>query len=453
LEFNLLNIYGKKVTIFGAGRSGVAVAELLAAQGAKVLVYDDAPIETKSDVRAKLNNLGIRSIFNEPYSVEIFCSDWWVISPGVPISHPLIKDAHERKIEILGELEAAYRFCLSPIIAVTGSNGKSTTTALLGEIFEKASMPHIVAGNIGTPFSGEVTKTKKNGVTVLEVSSFQLEAIKKFRPKVAIWLNLTRDHMDRHGTIVNYRKIKARIFENQTPSDYLIFNGTDEHIYELAQQAKSEKLVFGLEKKSMGCSFVRDGELIVRITDEEERIFPIQKMGIRGEHNVKNALAAILAAREMGVDLDPIRKALISFKGLPHRLEFVRELSGVQWINDSKATNVDSVWFALGTFNEPIILIVGGRDKDSDFEMLRDRLRERVKGIVLLGEAAEKMRRAFRGIEPLVRAFSLEEAVKKAQEMTKPGDVVLLSPACASFDMFRDFEDRGEQFKTLVRQL
>ena len=320
------------------------------------------------------------------------------------------------------------------------------------------NVPHgrkscVVAGNIGQPFSGYVEETVPDGVAVLEISSFQLETIRDFHPEVAVFLNLTPDHIDRHGSLENYGRVKSRIFENQKASDCVVFNSTDVRVSELVRAAKSRRIGFGMEETPGLCGFVSGGNLTLRLETENEELLPVSEMGIRGEHNVANGLAAALAARLMSVGVVPLRKALRTFRGLPHRMEFVREMDGVKWVNDSKATNVDSVWYALGAYTEPVVLIAGGRDKDSDFAALRERLREKVKTAVLLGEAAEKMEKAFRGVCPLMLVASLEEAVATAQEVAEPGDVVLLSPACASFDMFLNFEDRGERFKALVGRL
>lgn len=292
-----------------------------------------------------------------------------------------------------------------------------------------------------------------DGVAVLEVSSFQLETIRTFRPKTALILNLTPDHLNRHGSFENYARLKARICENQTEADFLVLNGQDQPVLNLAQQARSRKSYFGVDVPGQRCGFVLNGRLVLRMNGLLEDLVAIGDMGIHGEHNVANALAASLACRLMDVPKDSLVQALRAFKGLPHRLEFIRQLDGILYMNDSKATNVDSVWYALGSFDQPVVLIAGGRDKDSDFTVLRERIREKVRAVVLIGEAADKMTIAWGGLKPLVRADSLLDAVDKARTLARSGDVVLLSPACASFDMFRNFEDRGDQFRGLVRML
>ena len=412
-------------------------------------------MESSDEKRQEVDVLQKANIDTEfgGHSERVFDADWWVVSPGIALSNPILQSAIERKIPAWSEIEVASWFCRSPIIAVTGSNGKSTTTALLGEIFIAAGIPCVVAGNIGQPFSDFVDKTVPEGVAVLEVSSFQLEMTETFHPKIAIFLNLTPDHLDRHGSMEEYGRLKARIFENQSASDYLIFNGRDSKVVDLTQPARSQRVAFGSEDITSEYGFVKNNHFTVRWDTEYEMILPVNEMALRGEHNIENALAAILAARIMSVGKAAIGKALRTFHGLPHRMEVVRKMEGIEWVNDSKATNIDSVRYALGAFSNPVILIAGGRDKDSDFRALRTHVKEKVRSVVLLGEAAEKIEKAFQGICPLIRVNSLKEAICKARDIAESGDVVLLSPGCASFDMFKNFEDRGDQFKRLVERL
>lgn len=445
-------IRGMRVTVFGAGRSGLAVAKLLHQEGAQIFVSEKQPVEEKKNASRLLLDMDIPSEFGR-HTNRALEANWIVVSPGISISTPIIQEAIVKEIPVLGELEVASWFCRSPIVAITGSNGKSTTTSLLGEMIRISGRPYIVAGNIGEPFSEKVKETVPEGIAVLEVSSFQLETIQKFHPKVAVILNLTDDHLDRHGTLENYARIKARIFENQIESDYLILNAHSPQLVELSHQALSRKIYFGLDMDTAPCGFLHWGILSLRLDQSEDVLISEEEMKMFGNHNVANGLAASLAARIMDVDLKSIREALRTFPGLPHRMEIVREFNGVTWVNDSKATNVDSVWYALGSFSQPIVLIAGGRDKNARFDVLRSRLTETVHGIILLGEASEKMAKAFKGIPNIVRVFSMLEAVSVAQKMAMPGDVVLFSPACSSFDMFSNFEERGNRFKTLVNSL
>jgi UDP-N-acetylmuramoylalanine--D-glutamate ligase len=441
----------KNVSVLGAGRSGLAVARLLLKKGASVFVSEEKSKREKEDVSVLFHSLNIPVEFGG-HSEKVLDSDWLVVSPGVDLSIPVIRRAEDKGLPVYSELEVASWFCPSSIIAVTGSNGKSTTSALLGEIFRQAKIPCCVAGNIGEPFSDHVLNMDPQGVAVVEVSSFQLERIDTFHPNVCIYLNLTPDHLDRHGSMKFYGEIKARIFKNQDPEDILIYNSGDEHVVHWVHQAVSRKIPFNIIDETCEGGFVRDDVLILKLEDIEETLIPIHAMRLSGMHNVMNGLAAALAARSLGVKIEPIRNTLKNFEGLPHRLEFVRELNGVQYINDSKATNIFSVWFALGAFSQPVILIAGGHDKDSDFSQLHKRIQEKVKMLILIGEAAKKMADAFQDV-PSVTMNSLEEAVCEAHRIAVFGDVVLLSPACASFDMFRDFNDRGDRFKNLVRAL
>ncbi len=448
---NTDSIKNKKVSVLGAGRSGLAVARLLSKAGAMVFISEQQSLDQKQNASELLTFLNIPAEFGG-HSEKVLDCDWLVVSPGIDLGNSIIRQAEEKKKPIYGELEVAAWFCQCPIAAVTGSNGKSTTTALLGEMFRTAGIPCIVAGNIGESFSDHVLDTDPRFLAAIEVSSFQLELIDTFHPKVAVYLNLTPDHLDRHCTLENYGKIKARIFQNQNPDDFVIYNANDKNVSGLVKKAVSRKLPFNIVEGTSEGGFIKDRMLVLKLGETEEKLMQISEMRLSGMHNVMNGLAAALAARVLGVEIVPIRKALKNFKGLPHRLEFIRKVNGVKWINDSKATNVDSVWYALGAFSEQIVLIAGGRDKNSDFTLLNERLREKVKAVILIGEAADKMARAFQGVH-LVRAGSLKEAVDEGRRIAVSGDVVLLSPACASFDMFRDFMDRGDQFTHLVRAL
>ncbi len=446
------DIRGKKWTVLGAARSGVAVAGLLKRHGADVFLSEMAPREEKRDEAGILERNGIASEFGD-HSKRILDASGVVVSPGIALSNSVMQMIEDAGIPVWSEIEVASWFCDAPMIAVTGSNGKSTTTALMGYMFSSAGRPCVVAGNIGQPFSDYVERIEPEGVAVLEISSFQLETIDAFHPSIAVFLNLTPDHLDRHGTMEAYGRLKARIFENQVASDYLVYNGLDEKVVEWAKSARSERVVFGVEADSLKCGYVHQGMLTMQLGQKPEAICSVDSMSLRGDHNVSNALAAALAARLMGTAGNAIAQALQTYRALPHRMEFVRTVDGVDWVNDSKATNVDAVWYALGSFSTPVILIAGGRDKDADFRLLRERVGERARSVVLLGEAADKLKEALQGVCPLIRVNTLEEAVQKAKEVAQPHDVVLLSPACASFDMFKNFEDRGDKFKALVERL
>lgn len=441
------------MVVLGAARSGLAAAALLNRHGARVLVSEAAPEKQKTGAARRLRSLGIESEFGG-HTGRIYNADGWVISPGIPLDGPVIREARERGIPVIGELELAFRFCRAPIVAVTGSNGKSTVTDLIGHLFAVHGVSARVAGNIGDSFAEHAESLDESKVAVVEVSSFQLETIDRFRPRVAVFLNLTPDHLDRHGSMEKYGKLKARIFENQTASDALVYNILDTRVTRLASASRGWRIPFGRRIEGHICGYEQGGRLKIRdIAQKEHDVISIQEMALAGEHNRLNSLAASLAVHAMGVDIASIRKGLMTYRSLPHRLEKIRTLHGVEWINDSKATNVDAVYYALSAFEKPVVLIAGGKDKQSDFTLLSPRIREKVKAVVLIGEAADKMEKAWRGLVPLTRAESLEQAVRLAAEASGEGDAVLLSPACASFDMFENFEDRGNQFRELVERL
>ncbi len=442
---------GSRVTVLGAARSGLAAAELLKRHGASVFLSESGPASEKAEAIRRLSAASIPAEFNG-HSDRAFDADWILVSPGIPPSALAMKTAAARGIPVAGELEAASWYCRAPIVGITGSNGKSTVTALTGEILKAAGLPVVVAGNIGRAFSEDAESASPEGVAVIEVSSFQLETVHAFKPRVAVYLNLTQDHINWHGSFEAYGRTKARIFEKQTTEDTLVIFAADKGVARLAASARSRLARFDLEPSGDPCGFVRSGVLMLRESGAESELLPVDGLGIRGEHNILNALASALACRAMNVPLEPIRRTLRAFRGLPHRLEFVLESGGVSWINDSKGTNVDSVRYALGSVGRPVILIAGGRDKDSDFTALRDGLKSHARAVILIGEAAGKMEKAFAGACPMVRAGSLREAVARARSLASPGDAVLLSPACASFDLFKNFEDRGDQFKALVRE-
>ena len=376
-----------------------------------------------------------------------------VISPGVPSNAPVVQKAMELGIKVWSVIEVASWFCKAPIIAVTGTNGKTTTTSLIGHIFKTAGFKTIVAGNIGAPFSDFVLDADEGSIVVLEVSSFQLDHIENFKPKVAVLLNITPDHLDRYDSFGDYILSKFRIFKNQKEDDFAVYNYDDEIVQPYVESLNVIKLPFSVRDKLSCGGFIEDGYITLNFKNKKERILKMNNLRIRGIHNVYNSLAAALAARAMEVKDEIIRESLQSFEGVEHRLEFVREINGVKFINDSKATNVNSLWYALESFDEPIILIAGGRDKGNDYSKVYDLVKRKVKLIIAIGESKNKIYNEFKNLTNVIEVDSMEEAVKKAYENSAPGDVVLLSPACASFDMFRDYEHRGEVFKKLVNEL
>ncbi|MBN1398229.1 MAG: UDP-N-acetylmuramoyl-L-alanine--D-glutamate ligase [Bacteroidetes bacterium] len=451
MDINLLK--KKKVTVIGAARSGAAAAKLLRVNGAEVFVSDSSPAEKLQPSISWLNSESIEYETGK-HSARVYECEIMVISPGVPSNAPVVLEAVKRDIKVFSELEIGSWFCRSPIVAVTGANGKTTTTTLIGRILDHAKKKHVVAGNIGTAFSSVVLELVETDIVVLEVSSFQLDHIDMFRPKISILLNITPDHMDRYDhSMEKYAASKARVFRNQQSEDILIYNADDEWTNRIITQAKCRKIAFSADKKTDEGAFVENEKLAVVLGGVKTEIIDIAGIFIKGKHNLYNSMAAVLAGQLLGVEAGFIRSTLEKFEGVEHRLEFVRSAGNVCYYNDSKATNVDSVWYALQAFKEPIVLLLGGRDKGNDYSQLTEVVRKKVKAIVAIGESAEKVEQAFRGVVGIKRADTMDEAVAAAHSLAESGDIVLLSPACASFDWFKNYEHRGQVFKELVKNL
>jgi UDP-N-acetylmuramoylalanine--D-glutamate ligase len=443
----------KKVTIVGAARSGIAAALLLKSAGAAVFVSDSASAEK---LQSSITDLQAKKIDYEVgrHSGRVYDCELLVISPGVHSDAPVVREAHKRGIKIVSELEISSWFCRSPIVAVTGSNGKTTTTTLIGRMLDDAKKKHVVAGNIGTAFSSVVLGMAETDLAVLEVSSFQLDHIDAFRPTFSVLLNITPDHLDRYDhSMESYAASKARIFENQQSDDILIFNADDQWTLNVVPNARCRTIGFSAQRTLVQGACVEDGCLVIRLNGSRTDIIRINEIFIKGTHNLYNAMAATLVGQYLGLAPGSMSSTLKSFEGVEHRLEFVRELNHVKYYNDSKGTNVDSVWYALQAFREPIVLILGGRDKGNDYSRLVPPVRSRVKAIVAIGESADKVEQSFHDITVITKASSMDEAVAKARSLAQPGDVVLLSPACASFDWFTSYEHRGRVFKELVNRL
>jgi UDP-N-acetylmuramoylalanine--D-glutamate ligase len=461
MELSLLRT--KQISVIGAARSGIGVSRLLKQNGARVFVSDrgDAAKLNKSIAELQKENIPYEA---GNHSERVFDCSLMVLSPGVPSNTPVVLEAKKRGIDVVSELEVASWFCKSPIVAITGSNGKTTTTTLLGRIFSDAKKKHAVAGNIGEAFSNAVLALAETDVAVLEVSSFQLDGIESFHPRVSVILNITRNHMDRYeNSMEKYADSKARIFMNQTANDVLIFNADDELSELKVKSAKCKVLAFSTSKKIENGAFVDRGIMRIQIEGKRSEIINIAQISIRGEHNLQNALAATLAAQVMGVSSAHIRSTLKNFKGVEHRQEFVREVNGVKYVNDSKATTVEAVLRALSAFSEPIVLILGGKDKGNDYSGMLNAVRKNVRAIVAVGHSAEKIVRNFADTVPVERVdtigteipnvASMQKTVAVATALAHRGDVVLLSPACTSFDWFTDFEERGRVFKSIVLSL
>lgn len=446
-------ITGKRVAVIGLARSGLAVMKLLWEVGAELFGSDARPLTELGG--------GVKGLMAEGVDVEagghtdrvLEGTELVVVSPGVPLDIPILNRARGLGIPTVSEVEVAYWLCEAPVVAVTGSNGKTTVAALLGEIFKRDGKEVAVAGNIGVPLSSLVKEVPRDGIVVVEVSSFQLEGIVDFKPKVSVILNITPDHLDRHSGFEQYVLAKARIVKSQDRDDHAVLNADDPVIARVVEGVKAKVWGFSREKRLDQGAFVVDGEIMANISGQRERICGVAELGMRGPHNLSNALAAVCVALVFGVRSDSLREGLRRFSGMEHRLELVREVNGVKFVNDSKATNLDAVRCALQSFPEPMVLIAGGRDKGSDFTLLRRLVAERVKALVLMGEAADKIERAMDRVVRTSRVENMEEAVAKAFALAEEGDCVLLSPACASFDMFCDFEDRGRKFKEAVEKL
>ena len=443
----------QRVLVVGLARSGVAAVELLLRSGASVVGTDLRSADELGVDPIDWSDRGVELRFGRQTPDLLDGIDLVVLSPGVPLESPLPSAARDRNVRTIGELELAYGASSGRWLAVTGTNGKTTTTALLGELVKSLGVPVAVAGNIGLALSGEVEGVPADGFIVAEVSSFQLDTIESFSPHIGVLLNVTEDHLDRYESFDAYRRSKARVFENQNTSDFAVLNFDDAGVAALEADVAATVIPVSTEREVRHGVFLRDDAIISQVGGREQRIITASEVGILGPHNLSNALAATAAAVAVGVTSADAARVLAGFRSLEHRLEDLGEIDGVVYVNDSKATNVDSVSCALRSFDAPIVLIAGGKDKGTDYSPLRGTITGRVRHLVLIGEAAEKMERTFEGAVPIERVASLGEAVLAARRAAAPGDVVLLSPACASFDMFDDFEDRGRQFKDLVAAL
>jgi len=447
-----MELRNQRVLVVGLGKSGVASALFLAQRGAKVAVSDAKSQEQLRDEIPVLLDHGI-SVETGQHGERTFRDqDLIVVSPGVPYDVPQLVHARERGILVIGEVELAARFLKGHIVAITGSNGKTTTTALAGEIIAAGGRKVLVGGNIGTPAITFVDRATDDTWVVLEISSFQLETIESFHPHIAVVLNITPDHLDRHHTFENYAAAKARIFENQTPSDFAVLNADNEPCVAMASKSKAPVRWFSRIKDVESGAFLRGDQIIWRDSNGERGIMAVGEIQLKGAHNVENVLAGVAVGMLAGIEPAQIRSAVAGFKAVEHRLEFVATVRGVDYYNDSKATNVDATIKALESFPGRIHLILGGKDKGSDYTLLNGLLKQRVKRVYTIGAAAAKIESQVRGTE-VVSAGTLESAVKRASEAASAGDIVLLAPACASFDQFDSYEHRGWVFKDLVRQM
>lgn len=448
----------KKVLVVGMARSGVAAAQLLRANGAEVTVNDSKTEEELGDSLAVLEGLQVTRKFGCPAMELLEGQDVLVISPGIPDTTPFVVKAREMGIYVIGELELAFQLGQGTLVAVSGTNGKTTTVSLLGEIFRNAGKMTHVVGNIGYPYSLAALVSKKDDVVVCEVSSFQMETADSFHPHVAMLTNITEDHLNRHGTMEVYTSLKMRMFRNQTAEDYSVFNADDPGSKGLSRQVKGRVLKFSRKKEVREGAFVRDGQIVIKLNGEEKTVCGADEVRIPGPHNLENALAAVCAAAAMNVPAPVIRYSLKSFAGVEHRIESVRVLDGVEYFNDSKGTNVDSTIKAVQTMTRPTVIILGGYDKHTSFDPLSEeivRAGENIREAVVLGATGDQIEESLRrnGFDHITRVETMQEAVNESRRLAEPGWNVLLSPACASFDMFKDYEERGRVFKKMVKDL
>lgn len=442
----------KRILVVGLGKSGLASAIFLRRQGAQVTVSDMRSVEALAAELPALLDAGVMVEAGGHGLLTFRRQDLIVVSPGVPPNTPELEQARNLGTPVIGELELASRFLQGNTLAITGSNGKTTTTALCGAIFQQNSPSTQVGGNIGVPVIDLVPASTPQGWNVLEVSSFQLETIVDFHPKIAVILNITPDHLDRHGDMAGYIAAKERIFLNQTAEDFLILNAENAETQHAAARAHSQVYWFSVTRPVRQGAFVYQDAIVWRPSEQSsaQPVLPVADIPLKGAHNIENVLAAVCAAKLAGIADGQIRKAVAEFRAVEHRLEFVAKIGGVDYYNDSKATNVDATLKAIAAFPGGIHLILGGKDKDSDYTQLIDALRQRVVAVYTIGAAAEKIERQIAGVTPILSSKTLETAVEQAARAAVPGQVVLLAPACSSFDQFDNYEHRGRSFKQLV---
>ncbi|MFH0735666.1 MAG: UDP-N-acetylmuramoyl-L-alanine--D-glutamate ligase [bacterium] len=449
-----MNIKDKKITILGAVRSGIGAAKLAKLHGAFPFVSDMGNPEKLETAAALLKTEQIDFEFGV-HSQKVFDCDFIITSPGVPTNSAILVEALKRGIKVISEIEFAYWFCKGKIIAITGTNGKTTTTSLCHYALNKCGVKAHVGGNIGFAFSEIVSQVKEDEFVVLELSSFQLDYIDTFKPNYSILLNITPDHLDRYSyDFGKYAASKLFISKNQIESDYYIYNADDEKINEfLSFNTKVSKQLFSIKNRVNTGAYSLKGELLFANNGNEEVVCLDTDLSLKGEHNLYNSLSVLAILKLIGIESEKIKNAFATFPGVEHRLEFVKEINGVQYINDSKATNVDAVWYALRSFRNPIYLILGGKDKGNDYNQIKTPVLNNVKKIYAIGSSADKVFNFFKDIVPTEKKDSLEDCLVSAKNEAVLNDIVLLSPACASFDMFDNYEHRGEVFKEIINNL
>ena len=444
------DVQDKRVTVAGAARSGLAAAELLARRGARVTLSDS---RSELPEAAHLRRLGVALELGGHVRETFTAADLVVLSPGVPPDQDVIQAARDRGIPVIAEIELASRWLQGRIIAITGTKGKSTTTALTGRMLEAAGFKVTVGGNIGSPLSAQVIASTPETFHVVEASSFQLEQIDTFHPWIAVMLNFSPDHLDRHPDVEAYAAAKARIFENQNASDFAVINADDPAVLDLARRGRATARQFSLAGAINRGTVVEDGWIVDRRRDLAARLVPIDAIHLLGSHLVNDVMAAATVGAIAGAAPAAMTAAVDAFRGLEHAMELVAEVDGVRFVNDSKATNVESALRAIESFDRDLVPIMGGRYKGGDLRLLREPLKARAKGLVAIGEARPLLREALGDVVTVEEAESFEEAIARAHALAKPSGVVLLAPACSSFDMFRDYAERGRRFKDAVKRL
>jgi UDP-N-acetylmuramoylalanine--D-glutamate ligase len=448
-----MDLKDKKILVVGLARTGVATARFLARKGARVKVSEGKTGNEIEEAHKALTELDIEWELGRHTPSFFFDADWIVVSPGVPMDlNPLVQ-ARSRGIPILSEVELAFQFLRRPLIAITGTNGKTTTTTLIGEMLKASGKYAFVGGNIGNPLIEYVGGPQTEDWVVAEISSFQLEGVQKFRPHISVLLNITEDHLDRYANFAEYIQAKKRIFENQNKEDYALINADDPLTFQWAHQVVPQVVLFSAQRSvPFGC-YLHKGCIVFQGMDGQKEQFPLERIKIQGAHNLENLMAAVAACKLCDCPRESLQKVMEEFRGLEHRLEWVLDIRGVSFFNDSKGTNVGAAAKSLMSFEKPILWIAGGKDKGGDYSPLKNLVKERVKGMALIGEAKEKISATLGRLTPCVQVNTLEEAVQWSFANAVSGDVVLLSPACSSYDMFANYEERGKRFKTIVREL
>ena len=447
-----MNFENKNVLVAGIARTGIAASNLLARNKASVIAVDDKKEEdlkenlAKLDKRVQVQTGGIQTD-------DISDFDLIVVSPGIDMRNPLLKKAVEKGIPVWSEIELASRFIKKPIIAITGTNGKTTSASMIGCILQNKGEKIYVGGNIGFPLSNIADQASQYSYIILEVSSFQLEWVDQFKPFISVILNITEDHLDRHPDFNEYVSLKKRIYQKQAEEDYLVLNKDNPVAAGIEPENKIHKLLFSRIREVEDGAFLRKGNIVVRLHGEEKVIGPVSKLKVKGIHNIENGLASALLGVLCKVKVETVMDSLSQFCGIDHRMEFVREINGIRFVNDSKGTNTGATIKSIESFDNSIILIAGGTDKGGNYEPLGELIKKEVKFLILIGESKAKIRSALKGYDNVEEAATLEEAVNKAFAKAVVGDVILLSPACSSFDMFKDYEDRGNVFKKAVLNL